>query len=160
MCSIFTVILLGVTSESGVDGDEANVDGDGEATGTDAAVAAVSNHPSKPSVASLPITANTFCSRSLDSGTAGPRHPTCHIPFRIFGFYRTRSVGPFTFHLFSCAPYLIIPGIDLSTYFSQMLGLLLAVMVLVNFPNKWALFDATASASKLKSSLVKSVVLW
>ena len=36
-----------------------------------------------------------------------------------------------------------------------MLDFLIAVIVLVNFPNKWALFGATASASILKSSLVK-----
>ena len=36
-----------------------------------------------------------------------------------------------------------------------MLDFLLAVIVLVNFPNKWALCDATASASIFKSSLVK-----
>ena len=46
-------------------------------------------------------------------------------------------------------------AVDLITYFSQMLDLLLAVIVLVNFPHKLALFDATASASIFKSSLVK-----
>ena len=39
--------------------------------------------------------------------------------------------------------------------FSHMLDLLLPVIVLVYFPNKWALFDATASASIFKYSLVK-----
>ena len=46
-------------------------------------------------------------------------------------------------------------GIDLITFFFLMLDLLLAVIILVNFPNKWALFDATSSASIFKSSLVK-----
>ena len=47
------------------------------------------------------------------------------------------------------------PVLILILIFSQMLDLLLAGIVLVNFPNKWALFDATASASIFKSSLVK-----
>ena len=47
------------------------------------------------------------------------------------------------------APCLTLP------YFPQMFDLLLAVIVLVNVPKKWALFDATASVSIFIFSLVK-----
>ena len=56
---------------SPVDGDEVDVGVDSDAT--DTTVAAVSGRPSQPSVASLPITAGTLSSRSVASGTTGPR---------------------------------------------------------------------------------------